>query len=146
MLRIILQMFILHLCVDQAPETSTPRHMDSSMSRQPFKPSQEQLPKPIPRKASSSSGHSYINEANLTEVNFSEVYMTETNKTEADEVQLNESRTAQKEAVIEDLLSEDSVVKGGEFVTRDKAAMSMSKKELLDEMRKEKHQHHRQIR
>ena len=72
--------------------------------------------------------------------------MTETKKSEAKEVQLSESRTAQKEAVIEDLLSEDSVVKGGEFATRDKAAMSMSKKELLDEMRKEKHQHHRQIR
>ena len=151
--KIIIEMFILHLCVEQAPETSTPRHMDSSMSRQPFKPSQEQLPKPIPRKPSSLSGHSNITEANLTEANFSEVYMTETNKSEAKEVQLNESRTAQKEAVIEDLLSEDSFVKGGEFfvkggefATRDKAAMSMSKKELLDEMRKEKHQHHRQIR
>ena len=37
-------------------------------------------------------------------------------------------------------------MKGGDDVMKDKAAMSMSKKELLDEMRKEKHQHHRQIR
>ena len=137
---------ILHFCVDQEPETSTPRPMETSVLRQPFKPIQEQLSKPIPRKPSSSSGHSYITEANLTEANLSEAYMTEANKTEANETQLNESQTAQKEAVIEDLLSEDSLVKGGEFATRDKVAMSMSKKELLDEMRKEKHQHHRQIR
>ena len=51
-----------------------------------------------------------------------------------------------KDNVIEDLLIEDSVVKGEEEGLKDKAAMSMSKKELLDEMRKEKHQHHRQIR
>ena len=153
MLRIIFTNVILLLHVDQAPETSTPRHMDSSMSRQPFKPSQEQLPKPIPKKPFSSSGHSYITEANLTEATLSEAYMTGASKVEANESQLNESRTAQKEALIEDLLSEDSFVKGGEFfvkdgkfATRDKAAMSMSKKELLDEMRKEKHQHHRQIR
>ena len=51
-----------------------------------------------------------------------------------------------QENIIDDLLIEDSVVKGGDDVTTDKVAMSMSKKELLDEMRKEKHQHHRQIR
>ena len=85
-------------------------------NQQSLSPIQEQRPKPIPRKPSTFTGNSKSNQ------------------------------TAQKAAVIEDLLIEDSVVKGGDDVMKDKAAMSMSKKELLDEMRKEKHQHHRQIR
>ena len=60
--------------------------------------------------------------------------------------QASKDVSPRQENIIDDLLIEDSVVKGGDDVTTDKVAMSMSKKELLDEMRKEKHQHHRQIR